>query len=728
MNFGVVRGLLTLVCASALLMVAPGSALAGTGLAITTSTDFGVAVSGPGPGSGCTFVANSTSADVNVSEVDACLQDGDSVSITDPSGDAGSIEVDSAIAPSSCNASGLTLDEEGGPVELDSGIDLGACDVVLEADGGSIAQTAGGAVSTTAELSVDSISGGVTLNGANNAVSELSGSSTGALQFFDESSTLELETLTSESAGITISGSGALVVENDLSAEGTATLTAENGALTETGSGAIAARLLDTSSIGDTTLTSSTNDIAGFEAGTTLGFLELDDEDAVNLDGISQADGFSITDATDINLVGSLNGGSGNDATLVSNGGTVSGDGAVYAGDLTVDGTAVSLPASNSVAGTFNATATDGDVSANFFYRPTSLGAISASGSVTLSNGAGTLQPTGAITGQSIALTAAGFTAASGNSASLAAPNVSVTDTDASDAWAVTPSTIAAQGAGTIAYSGASNLAIDGGESFDVTPSASTTMTLNGGEAATLTYDAQGRTVSGTNTAPSGEIDSPSVDPVNFSGMTAVDIQDAATSGGGGSGGGGSTDGGGGLGSSGSADGGGGLGSSGSADGGGGSGSGGSTGGSGGSGSGGSTGGGSNGGGTTTTSSRLPTCTLRASSSTVALPKRVHGKLKGKATLTLVATCNRAVHVMLSAGITVVSKPAHRKTKTKYYRIAEGRASIAADAPMKIILDVPSGAVSALSTKGDKLPAMFTLADTDNRNSVLTTIRLPRLT
>ena len=360
-------------------------------------------------------------------------------------------------------------------------------------------------------------------------------------------------------------------------------------------------------------------------------------------------------------------------------------------GSLTASGDAVSLPGTNIVTGILNATATDGNVSVYLYFAPTTLGTIgSPHGTVSVTDGDDSLQPTGTISGQSISLDANSITAASDNSALLSAPSVSITDDDASDAWTVTPSTIAAEGTGAIAYLG-SNLSITGGESFNVAPSSATTMTFDGGEpaAATLTYNAGGRAVSGTTTAPSGTIDATGVEPVIFSGMTAVTVNDPGTA-----------------------------------------------------------------PPATTTlpsttpptttppttseptttttvpspSSNPPTCTLRASSSKVALPKKVHGKIKGRATLTFVTTCSGAVHTILSAGITVVWKPAHsKKKKSKFYPIPGVRASLAANSSTKIVLDVPSGVVTALSTKGDTLSARATLADTDHSDSVLKTTTLARL-
>ncbi len=556
--------------------------MAVSGLTISGGADSGVTSSGPND---CTYTAQSSSSNVNVAEVDQCLEDGDAVSITD--GQGGYINVDAAIAPSTCTDAPLTLDEESGDIDIASPVGIGSCDLDLDA-----------------------------------------------------------ATAITQTAAITTAGA--------LHAPGQAAIT----------------------------LTDAGNDIAAFEGGSVPGAIDLSDAaGTLDLMGISGSDGFTISNAGNIDDEADLTA-PGSAASLTSTSGSVTETGgAVSAASLTVAGTAVSLPGPNAVTGTLNATATNGNVSAYLYYAPTSLGNLEATnGTVSVTNGDKSLQPTGTISGQSITLDADGIIAAAGNSALLAAPSVAITDTDPSDAWTVTPSTIAAAGTGTIAYSGASSLSIGGnGGSFNVTPSSATTMTFNGGSpaAGTLTYDAQGRVVSGTTTAPSGAIDSTGVEPVNFSGMTAVTLNDPATTTTGGGSGGGS--------------------------------------------SGGAT-------GAPGDSSSLPTCTLRASSTRVKLPRRVHGKLKGKATLTFVATCRGSVHVILSAGITVVSKAAHGKKKSKRYGIRGVRASAAAGAQKKIVLVVPNGAVSALAAKGDKLSATATLADTDHGGSVLKTITIKSLT
>ena len=101
--------------------------------------------------------------------------------------------------------------------------------------------------------------------------------------------------------------------------------------------------------------------------------------------------------------------------------------------------------------------------------------------------------------------------------------------------------------------------------------------------------------------------------------------------------------------------------------------------------------------------------------------------MNGKATLTSVATSSRDARVALRAGITVVSKPAHRKKRSRSYSISRVRANLAAGVASAIVLTVPNSAVSALSTKGDKLSATARLTDADHGDAVLKTVSIARI-
>jgi hypothetical protein len=134
------------------------------------------------------------------------------------------------------------------------------------------------------------------------------------------------------------------------------------------------------------------------------------------------------------------------------------------------------------------------------------------------------------------------------------------------------------------------------------------------------------------------------------------------------------------------------------------------------------------GAGTPPSTANAPTCTLRAASRRVTLPKRVHGKRKGKATVSLVATCNAAVNATLVGRVTVVTKARHHKKKSKGYGVARVHVALSANTAKKIVLKVPTAVVTALAKKGDKLSARFTLADPGHSDDVLKTVTIAHLT
>jgi hypothetical protein len=604
------KGLLTLVCAGVALaapLLMPGSALASSPLTVSSGTTTTVV----GGANNCTFTATGAGQTVRASDIVACLNADDDVTVHDPSGDGGELDVDASITATGCTGASLTLEEDNGPVDVEADVSTGACELAVTASG---------------EISVDA------------AVQNTDG-------------TYPAVSLTTYPADI-IEGSG----------------------------GSLGASTVFASGASGITLGNAGNQIATFEGTAENGTVDLVDNSlgGLTLDG---AQGFTvnITNTGSINSAGSVQA-SGQDASLVSQDGSVSADNGFDVGQLTVSGTSVSL-AGDSVS-TLIATASAGDISASLFDPDTTLGNVEATGgSVSVDNSDGALDLAGTISGQSVALSADGFDAG-GPTGLLSAPDVSITDSDTSDAWTVTPNSVTALGEA-IAYSGASSLSIGGGaKTFNVTPSTSTAMSFNGGSPAsgTLNYNANGGTVSGTTSPTSGTIFNSGFEPVAFSGMSAVNVTNAATP----------------------------------------------------PSSSGSTGtGGSSGTGSTPTkqpSPNAPTCTLRASSSKVALPKRVHGKLNGKATLTLIADCTGAVHTTLNGAFTVTVKPAHKKAKSKSYGLKTIKTTLSAGLSTKIVVDVPSAVVKALSTKGDKLSAGFTLADSDDHDDVLMDDNVKRLT
>jgi hypothetical protein len=88
------------------------------------------------------------------------------------------------------------------------------------------------------------------------------------------------------------------------------------------------------------------------------------------------------------------------------------------------------------------------------------------------------------------------------------------------------------------AAAGLINLTVNGNagsDTFNVKASTTVTYNINGGAPAVapgdvLNYDTEGRTVSGDTTPPDGTINSPGVQPVNFTGMEAVNLSDVPIS------------------------------------------------------------------------------------------------------------------------------------------------------------------------------------------------------
>ena len=112
---------------------------------------------------------------------------------------------------------------------------------------------------------------------------------------------------------------------------------------------------------------------------------------------------------------------------------------------------------------------------------------------------------------------------------SLTVSALALIDTEAvpAAAWTITPSSIA-QGAGQpVSYSGVTSLAVTGGGKFGVTASPVTKESLAGTKKSPngeLDYDAQGRPVSGSPSAPTGTIASPGVKPVKFKEIATLNI------------------------------------------------------------------------------------------------------------------------------------------------------------------------------------------------------------
>lgn len=124
-----------------------------------------------------------------------------------------------------------------------------------------------------------------------------------------------------------------------------------------------------------------------------------------------------------------------------------------------------------------------------------------------------------------------GFTASPGGA--IQAQSLSLRDgTGTGRSWAVGPATVQASPGAAIPYAVAGDLSLAGGygaDSFDVTPSPVTRISIFGGDPSTtpgdsLTYESPGRPVSGDTTPPDGSIGSPGMKPVGFGGIEQLSI------------------------------------------------------------------------------------------------------------------------------------------------------------------------------------------------------------
>lgn len=668
------KGLLTAALAAlslfALLLI-PGSALAVTGpITIAAGTE-----SVPGAGS-CNFVADAPGENITPTDLQACLTLG-ATSITDPPGVGGGIEFDGSTV-SGCTGA-LTIDEEGtgGTVDFAGTTSFSGCDLKIEAPG---AVTESHAVTANA-IDFDT-QGTVTLNTASNVIGSISGSVSGPFGL-DSTEALAITSLTNPGGGVDINPGGSVTISGPIDASGTVALTtiASGAGITEQSGGSITAPTLHANGEQNTTLTQPGNQVGTLEAssGAQIDFTDAE-PGGLELNDIEAYGGYTIINSGNIDSPSTLYDiAPGSEDSLTSQDGSVTSTGYVSAIHLSALGTSVSLTSARDEIEALDATATSGNVNVELYEATPTLGNMSATGTVTVTNDDGSLKPTGSISGQSIALSADGFLASTG--AALAAPSVALTDSDTSDGWTVTPTAITPTGSHAIAYSGASSLSIDGGALFNVNPSSSTTMTLTGDAptAGVLDYNAEGGLVTGSTTAPTGAIDNSEYKPVSFSAMTSVQITNAGTPP----------------------------------------------------------------PPTTTTTTpttttttttpapvntNAPTCALRAASSKLTLPKKVHGKLKGRATLTLVATCSAAVNATLVGRITAVNKPKHGKAKSKFYGVALIHVALGANTAKKIVINVPAAVVTALANKRDRLSAGFTMADPGHGDDVLKTVTISHLT
>ena len=198
-----------------------------------------------------------------------------------------------------------------------------------------------------------------------------------------------------------------------------------------------------------------------------------------------------------------------------------------------IAGGGLAAVAMTGIALTSPGNAVDGPFSAN----------DSTSGAVVFDNGASTLT-IGSVAGSSGFATtsgvsspgalqlegAGGFDAAS--TGAVSAATLDLVDLGASGRpWTIAPDSVTDGSGAAIPYTGVTTLTVTGASAsniFDVSASPTTTYSLlgGGGPDSTLNYDAQGRAVSGAISPPTGEINSPAVQPVSFTGMAKINVLD----------------------------------------------------------------------------------------------------------------------------------------------------------------------------------------------------------
>ena len=347
---------------------------------------------------------------------------------------------------------------------------------------------------------------------------------------------------------MTVNATGDISVTQAQFASLPLTLDTTGGSISQTGPIKLGAGRLTATAAHSVVLPAGGNDFDGLEASAGNGAVAVDDSTS---DGLTVSGATATGAITVANLGGSLavNGdvtpGASSGASLAAGpgAGLSLGTGAIVSGEnVSLFGDAVSI-APGGVQAAFASVQpqTQGrliDLGAAqtgaMSLLPADLSAISASTLLTVGGGsAGSITvsaPMASATVPALTLDGTGFSAA--GSGALSFKSIAFVDeAGTAQTWTVTPTSVTA-GAGTaIPYSGAGALAVTAGlapDTFDVTASPNTSTTLDGGPSSggILNYNAAGRTVSGTTTAPSGQIFSAGVEPVTFTHMASVTVQD----------------------------------------------------------------------------------------------------------------------------------------------------------------------------------------------------------
>jgi hypothetical protein len=293
------------------------------------------------------------------------------------------------------------------------------------------------------------------------------------------------------------------------------------------------------------------NVVAGFSAvahGGSVSFSN-DNVDGLDVGAVSAAQDVALVNAAGAVIVsGAVSGGSSSGVTLTSRQGesmiSLSGGGSLTGQDVALTANTMTLAggsihaSSVAVLAPFSAgLAIDlGDtVDGQLSLLSADLAAITAGGLTIGAPNAGQITVTEPISESGVLTleTAGGLTRTSAGA--LSAPLLGLLNGGAiARTWTVTPTSVADGSGFSIPYT-TGTLTLAGGsagDQFNVTAAPNTHFVIDGGPLSngTLHYDAQGRPISGAAlAAPSGEIDSPTVKPVTFTDMAAVNITHAAT-------------------------------------------------------------------------------------------------------------------------------------------------------------------------------------------------------
>ena len=363
----------------------------------------------------------------------------------------------------------------------------------------------------------------------------------------------ELDNTESETglSSLTLNASTGISVRQTILPGVALTLNAAGGSITQAGAITLGPETLSATAARGIELSNPGNAVEFFHATAAGGPVDFNDDtsDPLNVEGVSATQDVMLSNAVgELNIASTVSSGSSSDLTLTSGapGGTIS-----LSGSGTLMGENVTLAADQmALAGSVQASGT-ATLAPYTVGRPIDLGstqsgelgllaadvdAVNAGALIIGDASAGPISVSASIApahSNSMSLEGAdGFSATA--SGSLSVPTLALLDEGSTPrTWTITPASVTDGSAPAIPYAGAGNLAVtggSGGDTFEVTGSVSTTLSLDGGTLAngTLNYNAQGRAVSGSFSPPTGVIDSPTVEPVRFTRMAGVKIINGA--------------------------------------------------------------------------------------------------------------------------------------------------------------------------------------------------------